>query len=158
VRAGRAVLLTSGAWAGEFLAQQLGEPGWAQAVRPRRGHLLEMRRPDGMPVLHRGVMEVGYTAHYSAAGKQAAASAAAGGAAPADITFTATTSAAGTLLVGSSREFGGWGGEADARVVEAIMRRAAAFLPALEAVPLRDISIRVGLRPFSPVRTVSPQR
>ena len=36
---------------------------------------------------------------------------------------------AGTLLVGSSREFGGFDSEGDPHVVDAIMRRAMCFLP-----------------------------
>lgn len=55
--------------AGEFLARQAGElgldatagGGWAGALRPRKGLLLEMARPEGMPEVHRGMMELGYT-------------------------------------------------------------------------------------------------
>ena len=68
-----------------------------------------------------------------------------------DITFTATTSAAGTLLVGSSREFSGWGADPSPDVVTSILQRAAHFLPALEGVRADDASVRVGLRPYAAV-------
>jgi hypothetical protein len=115
------VVVALGAWTGCFLAQQLADARWAAAVRPRRGLLLELARPGGMPQLSHGLMEMGYTQHYSPAGRDSAAAFAAYGSALAEgeaaegegseagaggdagITFTATTSAAGTLLVGSSR-------------------------------------------------------
>ena len=37
---------------------------WADAVAPRRGHLLELQPPPAMPPLTRGVMEAAYTKHY----------------------------------------------------------------------------------------------
>lgn len=67
-----------------------------------------------------------------------------------DITFTATTSASGSLLVGSSREFSGWGTQPCEAVVQAIMDRAALFLPHLKGAPLpQGPDVRVGLRPFA---------
>lgn len=161
VEAGRAVVLSSGAWAGEFLAQHLGLPVWASAILPRKGHLLEVVPPQGMPPLRRGLMETGYTKHYAAAVATNPAAAISTAATPpagvvavpaVDITFTATASASGSLLVGSSRSFSGWAGGEEPAVVQAIMARAAQFLPALEQVHLREISTRVGLRPFSSVR------
>lgn len=143
------VVLACGAWAGEFLARELSHPAWAHAIKPRRGHLLEMPRPEGMPEVRRGLMEMGYTKHYSAAGKAAASAGAADGSSAPDITFTATTSASGTLLIGSSREFSGWDAHAAPEVVDAIMQRAVDFLPDLNAVDPGDIAVRVGLRPFA---------
>ncbi len=151
VRAARGIVVALGAWSGTFLAQQLADVRWAGAFRPRRGLLLEMPAPEGMPAVSHGLMEVSYTSHYSrapgssgsrgssgapssegffpltyeavaesqAAGLAASAAAAAA-AAPAeaaaeaqgevdegvDITFTATTSASGSLLIGSSRWVG----------------------------------------------------
>ena len=69
----------------------------------------------------------------------------------ADVTFTATASAAGSLLVGSSREFSGFDtGPSDA-VTRAILHRAVGFLPGLAAVtPAHVAEVRVGLRPYSP--------
>ena len=67
-----------------------------------------------------------------------------------DITFTATTSASGSLLIGSSREFSGWSSEPSADIVDAVMERAAIFLPALAAVPRpKGPDVRVGLRPYA---------
>lgn len=163
VRATRGIVVALGAWSGAFLAQQLADVRWAGAFRPRRGLLLEMPAPAGMPAVGHGLMEVSYTSHYSpaaggsvsssrsasssgstagskggngggeadggffpltyeavaesqAAGLAASAAAAAAPSTTAqaaaeaqeedgevDITFTATTSASGSLLVGSSR-------------------------------------------------------
>ena len=67
-----------------------------------------------------------------------------------DITFTATTSASGSLLLGSSREFCGFHGQSSPAVVQAILDRAAMFLPGLREVDLSMVNVRVGLRPFAP--------
>ena len=66
-----------------------------------------------------------------------------------DITFTATTSTSGTLLLGSSREFCGFDGEPSEAVLHAILQRAEAFLPGVCDVSRADISVRVGLRPYA---------
>jgi len=161
----RGVVLASGAWAGDFLAQELDDPHWKQAILPRRGLLLEMPRPDSMPVLTRGLMEMGYTKHYSDSGKAAAAEmatvmtcASSSSHTPSvstpDITFAATTSASGTLLVGSSREFSGWSTATEivlSEIIDAIMVRAVQYLPGLARVAdKRCITVRQGLRPFAP--------
>lgn len=61
VHAPRGVVLAAGAWSGDFLAGQLGKAAWGAAFRPRKGLLLELPRPEGMPPVNRGMMEVGYT-------------------------------------------------------------------------------------------------
>lgn len=61
MRAPRGVVVALGAWSGAFLAEQLADVRWAGAFRPRRGLLLEMARPGGMPALACGLMEMGYT-------------------------------------------------------------------------------------------------
>ena len=66
-----------------------------------------------------------------------------------DITFTATQSTSGSLLVGSSRELSGFDSQANQHVVEAILEHASRFLPALQHVTAASTEIRVGLRPFS---------
>lgn len=66
-----------------------------------------------------------------------------------DITFTATQSASGSLLLGSSRELAGFDGSANNGVIEAILERARRFLPALQQVPAAATDVRVGLRPYS---------
>lgn len=141
IKARRGVVIAAGAWTGPFLAEQLGNPAWKELVQPRRGHLLEVPRPEAMPVLKHGLMEMGYTKHY--AGSASTSSSAA------DVTFTATTSISGSLLIGSSREFSGWDAEPVPQVIDSIMERAAMFLPGLYKVKPEDISVRVGLRPFS---------
>ena len=65
-----------------------------------------------------------------------------------DITFTATTSASGTILLGSSREFCGFEGEPSDAVMRAILQRAGAFLPGVCNVSMADVGVRVGLRPY----------
>lgn len=114
VTAAWGVVVAMGAWSGDFLAEQTGETRWADAFHPRRGLLLEMPRPADMPPVAHGLMEMGYTQHYSRGGSVSGDSNASAKAAVAaaegegvDITFTATTSASGTLLVGSSRCAGG---------------------------------------------------
>ncbi|KAF5827274.1 hypothetical protein DUNSADRAFT_1012 [Dunaliella salina] len=71
----------------------------------------------------------------------------------ADITFTATSSASGSLLLGSSREFVDAEGDVSAQaspvVVEAILERAQMFLPGLAGVSVDPNLVRVGLRPFA---------
>lgn len=152
MRAARGIVVALGAWTGQFLAAQLEDERWDAAFRPRRGLLLEMPRPAGMHAVRHGLMEVGYTQHYAPRGGGSSGSAAGAEGGPADITFTATTSASGSLLVGSSREFAGFDPDAPEEVVGAIMARAAHFLPGLAGVQRRDIGVRAGPRPCATVR------
>ncbi|KAG2442112.1 hypothetical protein HYH02_009601 [Chlamydomonas schloesseri] len=166
VRARHALVLAAGVWTGGLLAAATAEPQWQALLQPRRGHLLELPQPAGMPRVAHGIMEMSYTKHYAQAAAGGAKAAASG---PnhdeeVDITFTATTSASGTLLVGSSREFSGWDVTPSPAVVSAIMQRAALFLPGLQpaaaqaaaaAAPgsssggVPGLSVRVGLRPYA---------
>ena len=66
-----------------------------------------------------------------------------------DITFTATQSALGSLLLGSSRELCGFDGTPDTAIVQAILERARSFLPDLHHASAADADVRVGLRPYS---------
>ena len=66
-----------------------------------------------------------------------------------DITFTATQSASGSLLLGSSRELCGFDSKPDTAVIEAILDRARSFLPDLQHVSAANTDVRVGLRPYS---------
>jgi glycine/D-amino acid oxidase-like deaminating enzyme len=171
-------VVAAGVWSGQLLADATGQPAWQQLLQPRRGHLLEMQPPTGMPPVHTGMMELSYTAHYSSSSSPGHAQAAGGGGGV-DITFTATTSAAGTLLIGeralteevsvearerlaanslawpptagSSREFSGWGAAPSSDIINAIMRRAATFLPNLAGITSEQLlgSTRVGLRPYA---------
>jgi len=80
-------------------------------LKPRKGHLVVMDRPPGMPSLSAGMMEMSYTKHYAASTHTSMSSSASSStsdlnpSSPIDITFTATMSAVGSLLIGSSREF-----------------------------------------------------
>ncbi|GBF90631.1 hypothetical protein Rsub_03203 [Raphidocelis subcapitata] len=194
VRGRRGVVVASGVWSGHLLADASGDVRWRSLLAPRRGHLLELARPEGMPPVRRGIMELSYTRHYAPPGagggssaEEAAAAVAQALAGPVpaaaapppppppvvgsdgtaadeaagrvDVTFTATTSAAGTLLIGSSREFNGWQAAPDSAVMAAIMERAHAFMPALSPALLEAAigggagagaaSVRVGLRPYA---------
>ena len=150
-------VVAAGVWSGDLLAAATGQAHWFELFLPRRGHLLEIPRPPGMPLLGRGIMEMSYTKHYPPQQQAAPAAAlppglskAAGDKAVVDITFTASTSASGSLLVGSSREFSGYSNEPSLDVVDAIMARAAHFLPALAAVAKpQGADVRVGLRPYA---------
>jgi hypothetical protein len=131
VRARRGVVVAAGVWSGHLLADASGDERWRSLLAPRRGHLLELARPEGMPPVSRGIMELSYTRHYAAAAAEpspeeaaaAVAQARAGpaeapgdvgsggsgdGAGRADITFTATTSSSGTLLIGGAPGRMGW--------------------------------------------------
>lgn len=64
----------------------------------------------GLPLLPAGMMELSYTQHYSttpghhaAQGRDEGTSSSSSPAAGVDITFTATTNASGTLLIGRGR-------------------------------------------------------
>ena len=161
-------VVAAGVWSGGLLSSVTGQPRWAELLQPRRGHLLEVPRPDGMPLITRGMMEMSYTKHYSKVDvpprssdgslppHEDLSSVRRSGAIadvtsdPVDITFTATTSASGSLLIGSSREFSGFTSEPDSDIVEAVMTRATGFLPALAGVPLpQGDDVRVGLRPYA---------
>jgi glycine/D-amino acid oxidase-like deaminating enzyme len=136
--------VAAGVWSGEILSNSLSNERWKALLQPRRGHLIEIEQPQRMPSLKYGVMEVKYSRHYSQAAVPAA------GSESVDITFTATQSASGSLLVGSSREFSGWEADPASDIIEAIMSRASAFLPHLQGVKVdaRNGSVRVGLRPY----------
>ena len=141
LKASRGVILTAGVWSGEILSQHFGDDRWKGLLQPRRGHLIEVDRPAGMPVLKRGTMEVKYSRHYSqqGSGKEV------------DITFTATQSASGSLLIGSSREFSGWESNPSGEIIRAVMSRASIFLPHLRGIEVNSNngSVRVGLRPYA---------
>ncbi|KAK9830316.1 hypothetical protein WJX72_010961 [[Myrmecia] bisecta] len=153
VQARLGVVVAAGAWTSKFLCASLPgiAGGWATQFQPRRGHLLEFEAPEGMPPVRHGLMEMGYTKHY-AKGDQPASQGHAHtptGIEAADITFTATTSTSGSLLVGSSREFTGWSTNAEPAVIQAILSKAQQFLPALASVQPNSVSCRVGLRPYA---------
>ena len=59
----QAVVVAAGAWTGQLLAgmSQLAAQGWGQRLMPRRGNLLEVQPPPGMPPVRHGLMEAEYT-------------------------------------------------------------------------------------------------
>ena len=55
------MVLAAGAWSGHMLSTATGDDTWQEVFKPRRGHLLELQLPAGMPPLRHGLMEMGYT-------------------------------------------------------------------------------------------------
>ena len=56
-----ATVVCAGVWSGELLSEATGIPGFRKLLQPRRGHLLEVARPVGMPEIKTGMMEMSYT-------------------------------------------------------------------------------------------------
>ena len=147
-----AICVCAGAWTSELLSSWLGtenvEDTWRGTIIPRRGHLLVVR-PGGRcndreKHLVHGIMESSYTKHYQSTQLDEGDKY--------DITFTATqSSTGGTLLIGSSREFGaGFDHGINERAVQDIMRTARAYLPTLlEESRCEVLETRTGLRPYS---------
>lgn len=144
-----AVVVAAGVWSGELLGAFTGDQRWLGVLRPRRGHLLEVEAPVGMAPLRHGVMEVSYTKHYAGAASMAQPATGTHAVQPLDITFTATTSAQGTLLLGSSREPEDWNTTPVPEVIQAILSRACTFLPDLGSISAQATGVRVGLRPYA---------
>lgn len=139
------VIVAAGAWSAEVMASLWRGQGGTTVVlpgRPRRGHLLVIPAPVGMPPLQRGVMESEYTAHYTEENGTDSERE--------PVVFTATRGGLGEILVGSSREFVGFDVTPDQTVVEEILARAQLFMPGLRDVQPEDVGTRVGLRPWTP--------
>jgi glycine/D-amino acid oxidase-like deaminating enzyme len=103
-------------------------------VRPRKGHVLVMSKVPGL--IHHPLLEGGYvtTVQTSTEGLQTA--------------LAAELTASDTLLLGSSREFGGYDRTVSLDVIQAIAGRAVRFLPSLAGKGV--IRSYAGLRPWSP--------
>lgn len=56
VRARRGVVVAAGVWSGQLLSAATGQSAWRDLLQPRRGHLLEMDLPQGMPHIHTGAL------------------------------------------------------------------------------------------------------
>lgn len=54
-------MLCAGVWSGQMLTDATGVAGWKGLLQPRRGHLLEVKPPAGMPHVKHGMMEMSYT-------------------------------------------------------------------------------------------------
>lgn len=101
LHAAQAVVVAAGVWSGELLAAATKDDSWSRAFAPRRGHLLVLDHPTGMPALQTGMMEVAYAKYYAALCSMPATGTQSQ---DVDIIFTATTSKTGQLLVGECME------------------------------------------------------
>lgn len=106
----------------------------AVPVMPRKGHILVVGR--GGPKARHCLLEGSYTEAVQGTG---------GGLQVAAVVEPTT---AGTLLVGSSRQFVGYDRASDPAVAGAIAARAMRFLPGLKHAKV--IRVYAGLRPYSP--------
>jgi glycine/D-amino acid oxidase-like deaminating enzyme len=125
-----AVVNAAGPWSGE-VAARLG--GWLP-VRPRRGHVLVTEPLP--PLVRHKVYEADYVGTVVSDSDAAQTSAVVEG------------TKAGTVLIGSSREFAGWDRRPSLRVMSAMAARACALFPGLAGV--RAMRCYVGFRPASP--------
>jgi glycine/D-amino acid oxidase-like deaminating enzyme len=164
IMANHGVVMAAGAWSGDFLSTELGDPRWKSVFRARKGHLVEIPISDFLtqegygasngPLLRHGLMEFGYSRHYCRPSTDVTLT---NNDMETDVTFTATTSASGSLLLGSSRQFiqnfpSADAFASDANVVTAIIEQARRFIPSL--IPplcecLKAAKVRVGPRPYS---------
>ncbi|GAB6903486.1 FAD-dependent oxidoreductase [Kineosporia succinea] len=127
---GDAVVLAAGPWSGE-LSRRLRAP---LPVRPRRGTVLVTTR---MPHrVHRKVYDADYV---GAVGS---------GAADLQVSSVVESTAAGTVLIGSSRERRGFDDRIEARVVATMAAKALLLFPFLKDVPV--MRAYGGFRPFMP--------
>jgi glycine/D-amino acid oxidase-like deaminating enzyme len=124
------VVCAAGVWSGPLL-QKIGVD---LPIRPRKGHVLVVR--SGLEALHHPVLEGGYEATVHADGEDL------------QIALVAEVTAAGTMLIGSSRQFVGFDTRVSWEVLEKLARHAARFIPGLSQAPL--IRSYAGLRPWSP--------
>eukprot|EP00252_Welwitschia_mirabilis_P006721 TRINITY_DN1761_c0_g1_i2.p1 TRINITY_DN1761_c0_g1~~TRINITY_DN1761_c0_g1_i2.p1 ORF type:complete len:461 (-),score=73.18 TRINITY_DN1761_c0_g1_i2:339-1721(-) len=152
----RAIVIAAGVWSFEVvqrLAEELCFPLHV-AVRPRKGHLLVLRRPPTMQLNH-GLMELDYCKHQlglvwpenrSGFGDKLTLET--------SVSMTATHDSMGNLVLGSSRQFSGFDCQTENDIVESIIKRGADFFPALRSLSIDDLlaggDIRTGLRPYMP--------
>ena len=130
------IIVALGAWTGPFLARCLSDNVFLDIIKPRRGHLLEIY--DSGVSLRYGLMEMGYTKHYSSENDATSL----------DITFTATQSIHGSILIGSSRELDEWDSQPSEEVIKSILIRSNEFIPAISN-NTKIHKVRVGPRPYS---------
>lgn len=125
-----AVVNAAGPWGGE-VARRLGG---CLPVRPRRGHIL-VTEPLPLLIRHK-VYEADYVG--TVASDQASVQCSA----------VVESTRAGTVLIGSSREFAGWDRQPALGTLAEMARRAAALFPFLTSV--RVMRCYTGFRPASP--------
>ena len=102
-------------------------------IAPRRGHLVITDRYPGL--CRHQLVELGYlkSAH---------------GGGGSSVAFNLQPRSTGQLLLGSSREFTGWGTGVNPQIVERMIRRGVEFFPAL--AKLSAIRVWTGFRPATP--------
>lgn len=124
------VVNAAGAWSGAVAALV----GLHLPIEPRRGHIL-VTEPKGLLVHHK-VYDAGYVGTLTSDqhGTQ--------------ISAVVEGTRAGTLLLGSSREFVGWDRQIDGEVVRQIAARAVELFPILADVQL--MRTYIGFRPWMP--------
>ena len=104
-------------------------------IEPRKGHLVITDRYPGF--CRHQLVELGYlkSAHSLDAGAPSVA-------------FNVQPRATGQFLLGSSREFAGWDARPNPEVLERMIRRGVAFMPALAG--LSALRVWTGFRPATP--------
>lgn len=102
-------------------------------IVPRKGHLAITDRVPGL--CRHQLVELGYLASAHTMSDES-------------IAFNLQPRRTGQLLIGSSRELVGWDASLDRGVLSRMLARAAAFVPAIESVPI--IRAWTGFRPATP--------
>jgi glycine/D-amino acid oxidase-like deaminating enzyme len=126
------VVCAAGAWSNEVTRLV----GIQAPIRPRKGHILVTAKVPGL--IQHPLLEGGYAATVQSASEDL------------EVAFVAEMTASGTLLLGSSRQFVGFGRAVSLPVIQAIATRAVRFLPALAHNRVQVIRSYSGLRPWSP--------
>jgi glycine/D-amino acid oxidase-like deaminating enzyme len=124
------IVIAAGVWSSGLM----GKVGVDLPIRPRKGHILVVK--SGPEALHHPVLEGGYEATVHAGGDDL------------QIALVAEVTAAGTMLIGSSRQFVGFDTSVSWEVLQALARRATRFIPELARASL--MRSYAGLRPWSP--------
>ena len=124
------VVCAAGVWSAELLQKM----GIEIPVRPRKGHILVVK--SGAGALNHPLLEGGYEATVHAGEEQL------------QVALVAEVTPAGTMLIGSSRQFAGFDTSVSWDVLQSLARRAARFIPAIASAPL--MRSYAGLRPWSP--------
>jgi glycine/D-amino acid oxidase-like deaminating enzyme len=124
------IVIAAGVWSSGLM----GNIDVDLPIRPRKGHILVAN--SGPEALLHPVLEAGYEATVHAGGDEL------------QIALVAEVTSAGTMLIGSSRQFVGFDTSVSWDVLRALARRATRFIPELARAPL--IRSYAGLRPWSP--------
>ncbi|KAM5562921.1 hypothetical protein ABKV19_017884 [Rosa sericea] len=150
----KAIVVAAGCWSGSLMQDLIRESEIVLdvPVKPRKGHLLVLENFNSFQLNH-GLMEVGYVDHQTTVQLPNIL-------APSlldqslSVSMTATMDTVGNIVLGSSRQFAGFGTEVEETILSRIWDRAGEFFPKLREKPLSDISksreVRVGLRPYMP--------